>query len=102
MASRSATPPASRSPSRRAGDLSSAQSNIRTFPTTLPNVRFLNHHLLDFGLTKNFQLGSRVRVQVRIEALNATNYTLFSAGNVILAPTNADVRPDRPTSTRAR
>jgi hypothetical protein len=26
---------------------------------------------------------------VRVEALNATNYTLFNAGNVILAPTNA-------------
>ena len=62
--------------------ISSAQSNIRTFPTTLPNVRFMNHHLLDFGLTKNFRIRDRVRVQVRIEALNATNYTLFGSGNV--------------------
>jgi hypothetical protein len=63
-------------------------ANIRTFPTTLENVRFMNHHLLDFGLTKNFQI-SRARLQVRIEALNATNYTLFGVGNVTLAPTNA-------------
>ena len=56
------------------------QSNVRTFPTTMPNVRFMNHHLLDFGLTKNFTVGDRVRVQVRIEALNATNYTLFAVG----------------------
>jgi hypothetical protein len=63
--------------------------NIRRFPITLPNLRFQNHHLLDLGLTKSFQLGGRVRLQVRVEALNATNYTLFNAGNVIRAPTNA-------------
>ena len=72
-----------------APEISLGAANIRRFPTTLPNVRFQNHHLLDLGLTKNFQLGSRVRLQVRVEALNATNYTLFNAGNVILAPTNA-------------
>jgi hypothetical protein len=64
-------------------------ANIRRFPTTLPDVRFMNHMLLDLGLTKSFQLGSRARVQVRVEALNATNYTLFGVGNVIVAPTNA-------------
>jgi hypothetical protein len=64
--------------------ISLGQSNIRTFPTTLPDVRFMNHHLLDFGLTKNFRIRDRVRVQVRIEALNATNYTLFGSGNVNL------------------
>jgi hypothetical protein len=63
-------------------------ANIRRFPTTIENVRFMDHHLLDLGLTKNFQI-SRARVQIRIEALNATNYTLFGVGNVTLAPTNA-------------
>ena len=65
------------------------QSNVRTFPTTLPDVRFMNHHLLDFGLTKNFRVGDRVRVQVRIEALNATNYTLFGVGNMALTSNQA-------------
>ena len=65
------------------------QANVRTFPTTLPDVRFMNHHLLDFGLTKNFQVGNQVRVQVRIEALNATNYTLFGSGNVTLTSNQA-------------
>ena len=51
----------------------------------------MNHHLLDFGLTKNFQAGDRVRVQVRIEALNATNYTLFGSGNVTLTSNQRDV-----------
>jgi hypothetical protein len=63
-------------------------ANIRRFPTTIENVRFMDHHLLDLGLTKNFQI-SRARVQIRIEALNASNYTLFGVGNVTLAPTNA-------------
>jgi hypothetical protein len=49
----------------------------------------MNHHLLDVGLTKNFAINDRVRVQVRIEALNATNYTLFGVGNVVLTPNNA-------------
>ena len=49
----------------------------------------MNHHLLDLGLTKNFRAGDRVRVQVKVEALNATNYTLFGVGNMVLAPTNA-------------
>jgi hypothetical protein len=72
-----------------APEISLGSANIRRFPTTLEHVRFQNHHLLDLGLTKSFQLGTRVRLQVRVEALNATNYTLFNAGNVILAPTNA-------------
>lgn len=72
-----------------APEISLGAANIRSFPSTLPNIRFQDHHLLDLGLTKSFSLGSRVRMQFRIEALNATNYTLFNAGNVILAPTNA-------------
>jgi hypothetical protein len=71
-----------------AAEIQLGQANIRTFPTTLQNVRFMNHHLLDLGLTKNFRVRDRVRIQVRIEALNATNYTLFGAGNMVLTPNN--------------
>jgi hypothetical protein len=49
----------------------------------------MNHHLLDLGLSKSFQAGDRVRIQVRVEALNATNYTLFNVSNVQLSPANA-------------
>ena len=69
-------------------DIQLGAANIRTFPSTLDNVRFMRHQLLDIGISKNFALGGRARMQIRIEALNATNYTLFGAGNVILAPTN--------------
>ena len=73
----------------QATEIGLGQANIRTFPTTLPNVRFQAHHLLDLGLTKNFRFGDRVRVQVRIEALNAENYTLFGLGNLTTTSNNA-------------
>ena len=41
----------------------------------------MNHLLLNFGLKKNFQFG-RTRVQIRIEALYATSYTLCGVANV--------------------
>src|SRR4029453_18369012 len=72
-----------------APEISMGAANIRTFPTTLPHLRFQNHHLLDIGLTKNFQIGSSVRVQFRAEALNFTNYTLFNSGNVTMTPVTA-------------
>jgi hypothetical protein len=72
-----------------ATEIQLGQSNLRTFPTTLPHVRFMNHHLMDLGLTKSFRVQDRVRVQVRVEALNATNYTLFGSGNMVLTPNNA-------------
>ena len=73
----------------QATEIGLGQANIRTFPTTLPNVRFQAHHLLDLGVTKNFRFGDRVRVQVRIEALNAENYTLFGLGNLTTTSNNA-------------
>ena len=73
----------------QATEIGLGQANIRTFPTTLPNVRFQAHHLLDLGVTKNIRFGDRVRVQVRIEALNAENYTLFGLGNLTTTSNNA-------------
>ncbi len=73
----------------QAAEIQLGQANVRSFPTTLPNVRFMQHHLLDLGVTKNFQVGNNVRVQLRIEALNASNYTLFGVGNMVLTPNNA-------------
>ncbi len=72
-----------------ATEISLGAANVRTFPSTLSNVRFMKHHILDIGISKNFMLGPRARMQVRIEALNATNYTLFGAGNVNLNPAQA-------------
>ena len=54
-------------------------NNVRYFPTTLPDVRNHDLHLMDIGLYKNFSLPRDMRLQIRVEAINALNYTvLFS------------------------
>ena len=73
----------------QATEIGLGQANIRTFPTTLPHVRFQAHHLLDLGPTKNIRFGDRVRVQVRIEALNVENFTLFGLGNLTTTSNHA-------------
>jgi hypothetical protein len=77
----------------QATEIPRGAANIRRFPTTLPGVRFQGHHILDLGLTKNFNLGSRVKLQIRAEALNATNHTIFNVVNITnnnLLPTSAN------------
>jgi hypothetical protein len=60
-------------------------NNVRYFPSTLPNVRSDNLHLFDFGLYKNFSMAHNMKLQIRIEVINALNYTvLWSPG---MAPT---------------
>jgi Carboxypeptidase regulatory-like domain len=52
-------------------------NNIRTFPSTLSHIRTANLNLLDFGMYKNFNLSRGMNLQVRIEAINALNYTVL-------------------------
>ena len=52
-------------------------NNVRYFPSTLPGVRSDNLHLFDFGLYKNFALPHSMRLQFRIEVINALNYTVL-------------------------
>jgi len=52
-------------------------NNVRYFPSTLKNVRTDDLHLLDFGLSKSFELPRKMRLQVRFEAINAINYTVL-------------------------
>jgi hypothetical protein len=63
-------------------------NNVRVFPTTLPNMRTDDLHLMDVGVYKNFGLPGDVRLQLRIEAINALNYTVLWNPNV--DPTNAN------------
>jgi hypothetical protein len=63
-------------------------NNVRYFPSTLPNVRTDNLHLMDVGIFKSFSLMSDVRLQVRVEVINALNYTVLWNPNV--DPTNAN------------
>lgn len=52
-------------------------NNIRTFPTTIDSARYPDLHLLDFGISKTFRLYEDVTLQVRFEAINALNYTVW-------------------------
>jgi hypothetical protein len=61
--------------------------NVRTFPSTLPDVRTHDLHLLDVGIYKTFGLPKDIDLQVRVEAINALNYTVLWNPN--LDPRNA-------------
>ncbi len=52
-------------------------NNVRYFPSTLPHVRTDQLHLLDFGLFKNFSAPHGIRMQVRLQWINALNYTVL-------------------------
>jgi hypothetical protein len=54
-------------------------NNVRYFPSTLPHVRTDDIHLLDVGVSKNFTLPHNMRLQLRLEAINALNYTVLWA-----------------------
>jgi len=61
--------------------------NVRYMPSTFPNLRADNLHLLDIGLFKNFSLPHKMRLQLRLEAINALNYTVLFTPD--LNPRNA-------------
>jgi carboxypeptidase family protein len=63
-------------------------NNLRYFPSTLPNVRTDDLRLLDFGLSKNFQLPRGMRLQLRVEAINGLDYTVL--WNPTVDPRNAN------------
>jgi hypothetical protein len=72
---------------RRSDQRISLANNVRYFPSTLPHVRTDDIHLLDVGISKNFALPRNMRLQLRLEAINALNYTVLWAPNV--TPSNA-------------
>ena len=56
--------------------------NVRYFPSTLPDVRTHDLHLLDLGLYKTFALPKDLDLQIRVEAINALNYTVLWNANL--------------------
>jgi len=62
---------------QRADQRIQLNNNVRYFPSTLPDTRTDNLHLLDIGLYKNFTLGHGMKLQFRMEAINALNYTVL-------------------------
>jgi hypothetical protein len=63
-------------------------NNVRYFPSTLPDVRTDNLHLLDLGVSKSFRLPRGMRMQLRMEFINALNYTVLWNPNI--DPRNAN------------
>ena len=57
-------------------------NNIRTFPTTIDGLRYPDLYLLDFGISKTFNLPAGMALQIRIEAINALNYTVWWSPDV--------------------
>ena len=66
----------------------SSQNTLRTIPYTLDNFRNQPFQKFDAGLTKNFRIREGMKLQVRIEAINALNWVYIGNG-LQLAPTNA-------------
>jgi hypothetical protein len=52
-------------------------NNVRYFPSTLPDVRTHQLHLFDFGIGKSMSLPHNTTMQIRIEFINALNYTVL-------------------------
>jgi hypothetical protein len=52
-------------------------NNVRYFPSTLPHVRTDDIHLFDLGISKRFRMPRDMTFQVRIEIINALNYTVL-------------------------
>jgi hypothetical protein len=63
-------------------------SNIRTFPSRLPNFRGQGLNLWDLSLIKNFAITERAKVQFRGEFLNAFNHPQF--GDPSRSPSSSD------------
>lgn len=57
-------------------------SNIRTFPLRLAGLRAPGYNNLDISAFKTVAIRERVRVQFRVEALDAANSTMFGAPNM--------------------
>jgi hypothetical protein len=52
-------------------------NNVRYFPSTLAHVRTDDIHLLDLGVSKRFTMPRDMTFQIRIEIINALNYTVL-------------------------
>jgi hypothetical protein len=64
-------------PAQQADSRIQLGNNVRYFPSTLPDVRAHQLHLLDVGLFKNFSLPRRATLQLRVEMINALHYTVL-------------------------
>lgn len=64
-----------------------SQNTLRYLPYTLNNFRNQPFQKFDVGLTKNFRLREKMKLQVRVEAINALNWVYLGNG-LQLSPTS--------------
>jgi hypothetical protein len=77
-----------------------SQNTLRYLPYTLDTFRNQPFQKFDAGLTKNFRIREGMKLQVRIEAINAFNWVYFSGLN--LTPSNGtNANPELRTFGRA-
>ena len=65
-----------------------SQNTLRSIPYTLNNFRNQPFQKFDLGLTKNFTIREKMKLQVRVEAINALNWVYLGNG-LQLSPTNS-------------
>ena len=65
-----------------------SQNSLRVLPYTLDNFRNQPFQKFDVGLTKNFRFNERMRLQIRVEAINALN-SVYLGNGLQLGVTNA-------------
>jgi hypothetical protein len=65
-----------------------SQNSLRVLPYTLDKFRNQPFQKFDVGLTKNFRINERMKLQVRVEAINALNWVYLGNG-LQLGVTNA-------------
>ncbi len=66
----------------------SSQNTLRYIPYTLDNFRNQPFQKFDLGLTKNFNIREKMKLQVRLEAINALN-SVYLGNGIQLGVTNA-------------
>ncbi len=67
----------------------SSQNTLRNLPYTLNNFRNQPFQKFDVGLTKNFNIRERMKLQVRIEAINAFNKVYLGNGLQLASSSSA-------------
>jgi hypothetical protein len=60
----------------------SSQNTLRYLPYTLNNFRNQPYQKFDAGLTKNFKIREGMKLQIRIEGINAFNWVYFTGLNL--------------------
>ncbi len=65
-----------------------SQNTLRYLPYTLDNFRNQPFQKFDIGLTKNFRFGEKMKLQVRVEAINALN-SVYLGNGLQLSPTSS-------------